>query len=388
MAFRQSALIKRGLSRILIMLGAVTLFSGSVFAEKAAFNGPSNIIFDTDMCLDDDDGMALAIVLALHNRREANLVAVTVGLDEKWCAPYASILNSFYGHPDIPIGTIRNGLSLEEAHRRIVKGLRLKIELPLATFARSVVERKNPDGSPFYPRRLTDGSRAPEAVSLLRKTLASQPDDSVVMIQVGNSANFAALLDSRPDAVSDLSGPDLVKKKVRFLSLMGGTFRGTKESSGAVQPKTNGINFYENVPAAQKVFNEWPTPIVASGAEIAGAISFPGISIERDFSYVPNHPIAEAYLEECARIVPAFRLKTKCPHDHHTADLTAALYALRPDRNYFSVSNPVKVTVLSDGNIRFKEDGNGNHRYLIVSEEQKIRTQEAMMMLVSQPPVN
>jgi purine nucleosidase len=374
---------KCGVSRILINLGTIILFSGSVVAENAVFNGPINVIFDTDLCLDDDDGMALAIVHALHDRHEANLVAVTVGLDEKWCAPYADVLNTFYGHPDVPIGTIRNGLSLKAAWEEIVKG---ELKLPDDTFAQLILKRKNPDGSPIYPRRLIDGSQAPEAVFLLRKTLADQPDESVVMIQVGNSANFAALLDSRPDIVSDLSGPDLIKKKVRFLSVMAGTFQDIKYPE-FTRPKGTGINIFEDVPSAQMIFNKWPTPIVVSGSEIADAIRFPGISIERDFSYVSNHPISESYRYVCTMFVQAYNPTARCPHDHNTADLNATLYALRPDRNYFSLSKPGKITVLSSGNIRFEEDKDGNHRHLIVSEAQKIRVQEAMIMLVSQPPV-
>lgn len=117
MAFLKPALAR--LSRVSILLGAIAVFSGSVLAKETAFNGPVNVIFDTDVCLDDDDGMALAIVHALQMRHEANSVAVTVGLDEKWCAPYIDVLNTFYGRPDIPIGPIRTGLSLKEALEKI-----------------------------------------------------------------------------------------------------------------------------------------------------------------------------------------------------------------------------------------------------------------------------
>jgi purine nucleosidase len=44
---------------------------------------------------------------------------------------------------------------------------------------------------------MTDAAQAPEAVWLLRKTLAAQPDGSVVVIQVGYSTNDAAVGRSR-----------------------------------------------------------------------------------------------------------------------------------------------------------------------------------------------
>lgn len=377
MAFRIAALTKCGLARTLIALWSVTLFSGSVLAEKAVFDGPPNVIFETDMCLDVDDAMALAMMHALHDRREANLVAVTVSIDHKWCAPYVDVLNTFYGRPHIPIGVVRNGLSFEAK----VKGGSKN------TFAQLVAERKDTNGSFVYPHRLTDGARAPDAVSLLRKTLVAQPDNSVVMIQVGHTASFAQLLDSRPDAISALGGRDLIAKKVRLLSVMAGGFDAIALSAEwggkTIKKGEPDANLLVDIPLAQKLFSEWPTTIVASGTEVGMAIPFPALSIERDFSYVRNHPVAEAYLHLC--VAWAF---PKCPHNHHTLDPTAVLYALRPDRNYFSLSKPGKITVLDSGGSRFDEDKNGKHYHLTLNEEQKIRAQEAMMMLVSQPPVN
>lgn len=350
---------------------------------------PVNVIFDTDACWDNDDGMALAIVHALHDRHEANLVAVTLSIDEQWCAPYVDVINMFYNHPDIPIGAIRSGLGLDAAQEksRTARSAK-KPQHPTYTFADLILKQKNPDGLPIYPRRLMDGSQAPEAVSLLRKVLVAQPDGSVVMIQVGNSATFAALLDSQPDVLSDLSGYDLVMKKVRLLSVMAGTFQDVKESNKTVVAKGTGFNIYEDVPSAQNIFTKWPTPIVVSGAEIGLGVEFPGISVTHDFSYVSHHPIAESYRYICTEVLQPNGLKEKCPHDHHTADLTATLYALRPDRNYFSLSKPGRVTVLPDGNVRFDEAPEGKHYHLNMNEEQKVRAQEAMVMLVSQPPVN
>lgn len=363
------------------MLGTIAFFSGSPASDAIASTRSVNVIFDTDVCRDIDDAMALAIVHAMQDRHEANLVAVTVGLNERSCAPFISALNVFYGHPNIPVGTLKTGLDMKAAREKGSKAIGRHLQgTDALAFAEFILEQRHSDGSEVYPRRLTDDSQAPEAVSLLRETLAKQPDQSVVMIQVGYGTNFAALLDSGSDAISKLNGSDLIKKKIRLLSVMAGEFN-TKAIN-------TGTNIYEDVPSAQKVFNEWPTPVVVSGAEVGGSISFPALSIERDFSYASRHPIAEGYRFYCATFLrqnfPDW--VKQCPHDHHTADLTAAFYALRPDRNYFSLSKPGKITVLPSGNIRFVEEKSGNHRYLMVSKEQKIRAQEAMVMLVSQPP--
>jgi hypothetical protein len=134
------------------------------------------------------------------------------------------------------------------------------------------------------------------------------------------------------------------------------------------------------VPAAQKVFSEWPTPIVDSGFEIGISMLYPGYSIDRDYSYVAQHPIADTYRTY------AEETKSPWPHDHPTYDLTAVLYAARPDRHYFSLSQPGRITVLADGASRFDAAAEGKHRYLILDDAQKARTLEAMVMLASEPP--
>ncbi len=309
---------------------------------------PVNIIFDTDMGNDVDDALALAMLHAFQSRHEVNLLAVTVTKDNKWAAPYVDLVNTFYGRPEIPIGTVRNGKTPESN--------------PMIQFPS---ERRRPDGTFVYPRRILDGAEAPDAVSLLRRTLAGQSDGSVVIVQVGFSTNLARLLDTKPDAASSQDGRTLVSQKVRLLSVMAGNF-----SNG--QPE---FNLAQDVPSAAKLFHEWPTPIVVSGFEIGLAMSFPAFRIEHDFAYVQDHPVADAY-----------RSYMKMPYDRPTWDLTAVLYAVRSDQGYFSLSPPGTITVLPDGGSRFDKSAGGNHRYLVVTDEQRVRTLEAMILLASQPP--
>ncbi len=318
-------------------------FRASVFAQA-----PPNIIFDTDMGNDIDDALALAMLHAFESRHEANLIAVTVTKDNQWAAPYIDLVDTFYGRPEIPIGMVRNGKTPESSPM---------IQIPS--------ERRRADGSLVYPHRILDGGQAPEAVSLLRQMLAKQADGSVVIVQVGFSTNLARLLETVADAASVDDGPTLVRKKVRLLSVMGGNFADGKSE----------FNLAKDVPAAVKLFHDWPTPIVVSGFEVGAALPFPAQRIERDFTYVQDHPVAEAY-----------RSYMKMPYDRPTWDLTAVLYAVRPDEKYFSLSPPGTITVLPDGSSRFEASPNGNHRYLIIKDEQRARTLEAMIILASEPP--
>ena len=85
-----------------------------------------------------------------------------------------------------------------------------------------------------------------------------------------------------------------------------------------------------------------------SGFEIGIALPYPAVSIERDFGYVPHHPLAEAYI----RYIPP-------PHNRPTWDLTSTLYAVLGDRDYFDLSPQGKVTVEPDGFTRFVESSQG-----------------------------
>ncbi len=218
----------------------------------------------------------------------------------------------------------------------------------------------------MYPRRLKTGKEAPEAVTLLRRTLAQQPDGSVVMVSVGFMTNYARLLDSKPDDTSPLDGAELVRRKVRLYSMMAGDFGGERRSE---------YNAVGDPGATRKVLESWPTRIVVSGFEVGLAVPYPAVSIERDFAYVENHPIAEAY-----------RLYHPMPHDRPTWDLTSVLYAVRPDRGYFGLSPKGRIILDAEGRTLWSETGDGLHQYLTVTPEQSTRVREAFTWLVSSPP--
>jgi inosine-uridine nucleoside N-ribohydrolase len=327
------------------LLFKVALIAGLAVSLYAA-SAPVRVIFDTDMGNDVDDALALGILHALESRGEAKLLAVTVTKDNPYAAAFVDVIDTFYGRGKIPIG--------------IVKGGKTPRDSPMI---RVPSERKKPDGSFVYPRRMSLGA-APDATAVLRQALAQEKDASVVIVQVGFSTNLARLLESRADQISPLTGSQLAAQKVRLLVTMAGHF----------PPAEPEYNVVTDIPSAQKVFAEWPSPVVFSGFEIGQALLFPARSIEQDFSWVPDHPVVDAYLNYM-----------HMPYDRPTWDLTAALYAVRPDANYFSLSPEGKVRVDEKGNTLFTASAGGKHRYLILDEAAKARTLEALILLASQP---
>lgn len=315
---------------------------------------PVKLIFDTDMGNDVDDAMALCMIHSLQSRGACELLAVTLTKDHPQAAAFTDVISTFYGRPDVPIGVVRNGATREPGK-----------------FNR-LAEAKNADGAWRYPHDLRSGEDAPEAVGLLRQLLAAQPDGAVTLVQVGFFSNFARLLDSPGDAHSPFTGRELIARKVRLLAVMAGAFQTVEWNTRHLE-----YNVVNDVPAAQNLARNWPTPVIWSGFEIGVAAAFPHVSIEQDLNYVAHHPLKEAYY-----------LYEPPPHDRPTWDPTALLYAVYPDRSYFGLSPAGTVTVESNGATWFRPagDGQGRHRFLTMSPEQATRVREAIVHLSCEPP--
>jgi inosine-uridine nucleoside N-ribohydrolase len=315
--------------------------------EAQESRDPLRLIFDTDMGNDVDDAMALAMIHTLESRGVCKLLAVTITKDHPKAGPFVDAINTFYNRGDIPIGVVRGGVTPEPG--RFLKLI---------------------DDVSRYPHDFSSKAGAPDAVEVLRRTLAAQPDGSVTLVQVGFFTNFARLLASPADAMSPLSGRELIAKKVVQLSVMAGSFQPIKGEKRFLE-----YNVKMDVPAAQRLVKEWPTPIVWSGFEIGVAAPYPHQSIERDFAYVPHHPIKDAYY---AYEPP--------PHDRPTWDLTAVLTLFDRDVRYFTRSAPGRVDVAPDGHTSFRPTPNGRDRFLTMTATQSERTREAFVWLTSTPP--
>ena len=174
-------------------------------SDLSAQDRPVRIIFDTDMGNDVDDALALAMLHSLESRGESKLLAVTITKDHPLAAAYVDAVNKFYGRNDIPIGIVKDGPTKDEGKFNIVA-------------------QTTDAGALRYPHDYANGEPIPDAIPLLRKTLASQSDGSVTVVQVGFFTKLALLLETEPDEYSPLSGKELVANKVRSLQAMPGSF--------------------------------------------------------------------------------------------------------------------------------------------------------------------
>ena len=303
---------------------------------------PVRLILDTDMGNDVDDALALAMIHALENRGEVRLLAVTITKDNRDAATFVDLINHFYGRPDVPVGVVRNGKTPEDAPM---------LKIPS--------ERRDAHGAFVYPRRLRDGSQAPEAVELLTRLLNEQPDASVTIAQIGFSTNLARLA-ATPE------GRALAARKVKALYLMAGNFQ---------KPKPE-YNVFTDAPAFRDLMKHWPGPIVFSGFEIGLLITYPIESIQKDFAWAANHPVVDAY-----------KVYVGKPEDHPNWDSTAVLQAIRPDRGYFDLSPPGSVELGEKDTTVFQPNAQGKCHFLIAKPDQVSRIRELIAALVSEPPL-
>lgn len=319
---------------------------------KGSAGEPVHVVFDTDISGDVDDVLALAMLHTLADRGECVIEAVTISKINPLTAPFVDAVNTFYGRPDIPIGATRN------AQRRDSKYLDLC--------------KQKENGTLRFPHDIVDSDSVPDAVAVLRKTLASAEAHSIVLIQVGLAANLADLIESSGDAISPLSGVELVKQKVRLVSVMAGAFRPIEGNTHYLE-----ANVRNGIDSMQRFARGWPEecPVIWSDFLIGIRAPYPRRSIANDFVYRKHHIVPEAYL-----------LHSGPDHDRPTWDLTSVLHAVRPDDQYFSLSPTGRVEVEDDGFTTFTPSPSGRDRFLTMSESQALRVIEVQRALVSQPP--
>jgi inosine-uridine nucleoside N-ribohydrolase len=327
------------MNRIILIITIVIIAACINFAQKTQFTKkdkhveqPVQVIFDTDLGNDIDDVLALQMLLNYHKQGKVNLLGISISKANPLAIEYIDGYCNFNNIPDIPLGYVYDGPTKED-------GKYLRQTLDTIINGQKVM---------FPQRSLRDS--IPEGYVLLRKLLSSQKDNSVVVIAVGPETNLERLINSEPDQFCELSGVDLVAKKVKLLSVMGGLYGDEFDF-----PEWNII---QDLPAAQTVFKKWPTEIIASGWEIGNKLLYPHQSILNDFTDDNINPLCISY-----------KLYEKMPYDRQTWDLTSVLVAVKPEKEYFGMSPEGKIFINEKGKSIFTEEESGMHRYLIHNDE-------------------
>ncbi len=302
----------------LIMMMLTSCFTAREPGTQAG--EPVRVIFDTDMGPDYDDVGAIAVLHALADSGKAEILATMASTKHDNVAAVLNVLNTYFRRPDIPIG-VPGG-----------EGLRVR---DFQGWSDTLVVK--------YPHAIKSNSDAQDATSLYREILSKQPDESVTIITVGFLTNIAALMRSPPDEYSDLSGHDLMKKKVKRLVSMAGQF-----------PEGAEYNVRKDSVAGLYVFNNVEVPVLLSGFEI-------GVKIKTGFPLIRNAAIRNSPVKDVYRIsIP------KSPGDstgRSSWDQTAVLVGVVGPEPYYKIHTG-RMVVASDGSNRWIPEGSA-HSHLV-----------------------
>ena len=269
---------------------------------------PVNIIFDTDIAPDYDDAGAMALLHAFEDMGEAKILAIVSCNAFETTVPTISVLNNYFKRPDIPIGITKKSWPNKDCSQQ---------------WAQAIIAK--------YPHAVRSNDEAVEAVKLYRKILAAQPDKSVTIVSVGFFTNLADLLNSTADEYSKLNGKELVIQKVKQLVSMAA--RIDKDGKSGYE-----FNVMVDAAASQKVFEEWPTPVIMSGFEIGEKI-LTGIRLINDDA-IQNSPVKDAFKAALA--------KDGNTVGRNSWDQTAVLVAVRGIDPYFGY-HKLNFEVKDDG---------------------------------------
>jgi hypothetical protein len=322
-----------------------------VFQPRQTEKPPVGIVFDSALSRV-DDALAMALLYGLDGKKEERLVSVSISRANLKAAIYSDVVGRFYagavsgaigfGGRTLPVGLADSGALKDDQ----------------AFFAKPLL-RSTADGNPAYPSDIHNDLDTAEVAAVIRNALTAQWDGNTIIVVSGPASNLARVLAAG-------GAKDWIQRKVKLLVFTGGRFpEGPTES-----------NVKADIESARRLFAEWPTPIVACGAEMDGLVSYPGSSIEKDFAWSPAHPVADAYKDGGAM-----------PYDAPVWAMDSGLYAVRPQEGYFKVSDAGTIAVLDDGRTKFTPSAGGKHRYLIFDPAQKERIVKAYTEIASAKPV-
>lgn len=313
---------------------SVLVVSAAVAASGGAMSAPVKLIYDTDMDTDVDDAGALAVLHALADMGEAELLAVI------HCAPRfegpvcVQAINAWYGRESVPVGrTEWPGFKTNPVYDSYRKG-------------QAYIQKSGRDYVPAVAVQYTQskgGDTPPvhDSVALYRKTLAAAEDASVVVCAVGQLTALAGLLESGPDEHSDLDGAALAARKTKALITM---------ALGDFPEGQDTFNWKCDLPSAARVVNHWPTRLVVMPL---GKSILTGGRLVRESP--PENPCRRAYDIYVAE-------EHKC---RSSWDLCTVLYAVRGASPWFLEKTGSRVRLDAEtGRNRWRPDPSSNHVFI------------------------
>ena len=191
--------------------------------------GQQLLIYDDDCSQDVDCVATLPILHALENQGEIKILAMMADSANPTTAPVMRLFANYAGHQGMAIGANQTDMPDTELCK--------KNNCNVGVWGEKLVERFDAGDT---------RAKYPDCVVVYRRVLAKAPQHSVAIAATGFATCLNQLIASPADAVSPLTGAELVKRKVKLLSVMGGRY-----------PAGTEWNFESDAPGYHRLFVEW-----------------------------------------------------------------------------------------------------------------------------------
>jgi len=255
------------------------------------------------------------------------LLGVVVDREGEDCAACADVMGTYFGHGDVPIGLVRDG----------IKNPAVWIDY------KALPTHADQDGKPMFQRTVADYSQLPDGWQLYRSLLAAQPDHSVSIVSTGFVTCLAQLLLSEADSYSPLDGVELVRRKVKCIYVMGGVFGEAEEPD---------FNLAQGIGFAKTFFQLWPQEVdmVFSPMEVGQDVEYTPEQVIADIDWTDAHPIKQVYMTY------------NCNTGQRMWDAMAAIHAVEGD-SQFALSPRGTIQLTDNAATLFTPSEIGNCRY-------------------------
>ena len=300
------------------------------------------IIFDTDMGPDYDDIGAIALLHAFANQGKIEILATVSSDAHKDIPGTIEVYNKYFKRGDIPVGQTYSPLA------------------PNFTAANNWNEQIIKKFEPALLNKKYESS-----VSIYRKVLAEQPDNSVTIVTVGFMTNISDLLQSKADKYTNLTGIELLEKKVKNWVAMAGGF-----------PQGREFNIHEDAESGVYAFDHFPKPILFTGFEIGDKIKTGGKIAEQKLE---SSPVSVGYQ---INLVSYAKEAVKA---RSSWDQTAVLIAAENLEKYFYLSGPGTMKTEKDGSNYWEPSAQGKHKFIIHKYPYKKLEEVIDKLMLEQP---
>lgn len=334
-------------------------------------NAQEKVILDTDPSFDPDDVGCIAMLQTMATHGECDILAIINSTNQKESALCISAINTFYNRKAIPVGDY--------------KGYSEKINADENTYDFHIAKD--------YPRELKQWEDSHDGVKLYREILESAKDTSITVVIIGTMHNFYGLLKSGPDDLSDKTGRQLVKEKVKLVATMGGNFLNNKGLDRTNWGGANELCAYtdwscmkmERNRMCRYVIENCPAPFMASGWENGNGDYYNAgngnVMTGQGLKQLPENHITRVSYERHFEYRGGAESITR-----HSNDQIALHYAIRGEGENYTAYINGKITLAENGECSWDDSADRKQGHIQKNRDDRLIAEEIEELMMGAVP--